>query len=162
MRIVEWNRRLLVISEPLLRYRPVFRYLVVAVFIGFSLLLSGCVYGPPYYGPPPYYHYHPNIYDYYYYPHAQVYFHFTTGIYYYRDGGVWITARTLPPHIHLDAHDRVRVQINSDRPYSKFNDYARSYKPEPNYRIDPEQSRKEREANQRWFQEYKKRYPKGP
>lgn len=150
------------ISEPLLRYRTVFRYAVVSVFIGFPVLLSGCVYGPPYYGPPPYYHYHPNIYDYYYYPHAQVYFHFTTGIYYYRDGGVWVTARTLPPHIHLDANDRVRVQINSDRPYSKFNDYARSYKPEPNYRIDPEQSRKEREANQRWFQEYKKRYPKGP
>lgn len=146
---------------PLLNYLPVFRYIVFLGIVSFSVFLNGCTHGPPYYGPPPYYHYHPHAYDYYYYPRAQVYFHFTTGIYYYRDGGVWVTAKILPQHIHLDATNRVRIRVESDRPYIRFNEHNRIYKPQPDYRMDLDQSRKEREANQRWFQEYKKKYPKG-
>jgi hypothetical protein len=149
-----------VFSLPLLRYRPIFRCAVLSAIAGFSVFPAGCVPGPPYYGPPPYYHYHPSVYDYYYYPRAQVYFQFTTGIYYYRDGGVWVTSRILPPHIHLDASERVRIQAQPERPYLKFNEHNRIYKPQPNYRMDLEQSRKEREANQRWYQEYEKRYPR--
>lgn len=149
------------IGAPPLRYRLIFRYAIFLGITGFSAFSTGCAHGPPYYGPPPYYHYHPHVYDYYYYPRAQVYFHFTTGTYYYWDGGVWVTSRTLPRHIHLDATNRVRIQVESDKPYLKFNEHNRIYRPEPNYRMNPEQSRKEREANQRWFQEYQKNNPKG-
>jgi len=141
-------------------YRRVLRHAMLAGLVGFAVFLNGCVYGPPRYGPPPYYHYHPDVYDYYYYPGAHVYFNFTTGIYYYLDGGVWVTARTLPPHIHLDAVNRVRIRVDSDRPYSKFDDHKRMYKPAPNYHMDPDASRREKEANQRWYQDYKKAYPK--
>ena len=140
--------------------RRVFRYAVLSGLVGFSVFLNGCVYGPPYYGPPPYYHYHPDMYDYYYYPAAQVYFNFTTGIYYYRDGGVWVTARILPAHIHLDVVDRVRIRVESNRPYLRFDEHRRIYKPQPNYHMDIDASRREKEANQRWYQDYKKAYPK--
>ena len=152
---------LFVISVWLLKFRSVFRYTVFLGFASFSVFLTGCFYDPGYYGPPPHYHYHPHYYDYYYYPHAQVYFRFTTGIYYYRDGGVWVTAKILPPHIHIDVTNRVRIRIESDKPYLKFNEHIRIYKPKPNYRLDMERSRKEQEANQRWFKEYNKKYPKG-
>lgn len=161
MRVIKWKRGLSVISVSLLEFRRIFRCALYSIFIGLSAFLSGCVYGPPYYGPPPMVHYHPHVYDYYYYPTAQVYFQFTTGIYYYRDGGVWVTSRVLPPHIHLDAANRVRIQVESDRPYLKFDEHNRIYRPVPNYRFDPEKSRKERDANQRWFQDYKKKYPRG-
>ena len=144
-----------------LKLRLIPRYALFSVFVSFSVFLTGCVYDPVYYGPPPHYHYHPHYYDYYYYPNTQVYFRFTTGIYYYRDGGVWVTAKILPPHIHIDITNRVRIRVDSERPYLKFNEHSRIYKPKPDYRIDPERSRKEREANQRWFKEYKKKYPKG-
>jgi len=161
MQLIEWKRMLFMISVSRLEFRLVFRYIIFWWFVGFSIFLNGCVYDPAYYGPPSHYHYHPHYYDYYYYPHTQVYFRFTTGVYYFRDGGVWVTAKILPPHIHIDATHRIRVRVESDRPYLKFNEHIRIYKPKSNYRIDIERSRKEREANQRWFQEYKKKYPKG-
>jgi len=134
---------------------------MVSVLVGASMISAGCVYGPGYYGPPPHRYYYPRYYDYYYYPYANVYFHFTTGIYYYLDGGVWISARLLPPHIHIDASNRVKIRIDSDKPYLKHTEHVRIYKSKPNYSVDVERSRKEREANQRWFKEYKKQPPKG-
>ena len=157
----EYKGKLFMVSMPILKFRLLIRYALLLGSISFAGFLAGCVYDPVYYGPPPHRHYHPHYYDYYYYPHAQVYFHFTTGIYYYRDGGVWVTAKILPPHIHIDAAHRVRIRVESDRPYLKFNEHIRIHRPEPNYRIDPERSRKEREANRRWHQEYKKKYPQG-
>ena len=142
------------------KLRLVSLYAVVSVLVGASMLSAGCVYDP-YYGPPPHRHYYPHYYDYYYYPYANVYFRFTTGTYYYLDGGVWISTRVLPPHIHIDASNRVRIRVDSDRPYLKHDEHVRIYKPRPNYRVDVERSRKEREANQRWYQEYKKQPPKG-
>jgi len=127
---------------------------------GYSLLLTGCVYDPYYYGPPPHSHYYPRYYDYYYYPSTQVYFHFTTGFYYYLDSGVWLKVKVLPPHIRIDARDRVRIQADSVKPYIMFPDHKRIYTPRPNYRPDKERSLKEREANQRWYLEYLQRQGK--
>lgn len=143
------------------KFRLLIRFALVSGLISTSMLSAGCVYGPGYYGPPPYRHYHPHYYDYYYYPHAQVYFQFTTGVYYYLDGGIWIRTKVLPAHIHIDVSNRVRIRVESDKPYLKHAEHVRIYRPKPNYRVDVERSRKEREANQRWFQEYKKQPPKG-
>jgi hypothetical protein len=124
-------------------------YGLASVLLAAIMTSTGCVHGPGYYGPPSHR------------PHAHVYFQFTTGVYFYLDGGVWIKTRVLPPHIHIDAGNRVRIRVESDKPYLRHNEHVRVYKSEPNYRVDVERSRKEREANQRWYQEYQKQTPKG-
>ena len=133
---------------------------VFAVFIGSSVLLAGCVYDPFYYGPPPHSHYSPYYYDYYFYPSVQVYFHFTTGYYFYRDGGVWIKTRVLPPRIKINAYNRIRIKAETDKPYLKFPEHNLKYKQNPKYRVDKEKSLKEKEANQKWFKEYQQRKDK--
>ena len=144
----------------LFRLRRLFRYAVFSLFFSLSILLTGCVYDPFYYGPPTHSHYYPRYYDYYYYPSSHVYFHFTTGFYYYLDSGVWIKTRVLPPHIQIDARDRVRVQIEADKPYLKYPEHKRQYIPKPTFRVDKDRNLKEREANQRWFREYKQEQEK--
>ena len=139
--------------------RLLFRQVAFSTIIGFSILQAGCVYGPPYYGPPPHYHYYPHYHDYYFYPAARVYFHFTTGTYYYLDGTIWIKTRVLPPHIRIDARNRVKIRVDSDKPYLRFKDHMGTYKSAPNYRVDPDRNRKEREANKRWYEEYQRQTP---
>lgn len=130
------------------------------MFVGLSLLLGGCV-APPYvYGPPAYPAFYPHYYDYYYYPAARVYFQFTTGFYFYLVNGRWVKSRALPPYIHLDVVDRVRLKIDSDRPYIKYDEHSRLYKPRPNYQVDEQRSIKEREANKSWLQQYEERKDK--
>jgi hypothetical protein len=122
------------------------------------------VYDPFYYGPPPHPHYSPYYYDYYFYPSVQVYFQFTTGYYFYRDSGIWIRTRVLPPRISINALDRVRIKIESEKPYIKFPEHNLKYKPNPKYRVDKVKSLKEKEANQKWFKDYQQRkvLPKKP
>lgn len=127
---------------------------------GFTLLFTACVYDPVYYGPPPYPEFQPHYYDYYFYPSASVYFQFSTGNYYYRDRGIWVKSRALPPTIPIDARDRVRIRVENDRPNLKYNDHIRSYKPKPEYRVDKERSVKERRANERWYEEYQQKQSK--
>ena len=134
-----------------------YRYTVFLLLFSVSILLTGCVYDPLYYGPPPYTHYHPDYYDYYFYPYAGVYFQFTTGYYFYVVDGRWVKSRVLPPQIHLDLYDRVKIKVQDDKPYTKFDEHTRIYKkPRPEVRVDIEKSRKEREANERWYREYEK------
>ena len=100
--------------------RPIGRRIKIAIALGLSVTFAGCVYDPVYYGPPAYPDYHPNYYDYYYYPSVGVYFHFTSGYYYYRDRDRWVRVKRLPPNIHIDAKDRVKLRIDSDKPYTKY------------------------------------------
>ena len=71
------------IKATLFKIRLAYRYAVYSIFFGLSVILTGCVYDPFYYGPPPHSHYSPYYYDYYFYPSVQVYFQFTTGYYFY-------------------------------------------------------------------------------
>lgn len=130
------------------------------IFISMSVVLAGCVYDPVYYGPPAYPAYHPHYYDYYYYPYVGVYFHFTTGYYYYHDRGRWVRAKRLPAHIHLDVRDRVKLRVDSEKPYLNYPEHKRIYKPKPDYRVDKERSMKEREANRNWYREYEQKREK--
>jgi len=125
--------------------------------VAFALLFPACVYDPYYVGPPPHHHYHPHHHDYYYYPGVRVYFHFTTGHYFYFHKKHWIRARVLPPHIHLDPRERVRIRIDTDKPYLKHKAHKRRYVPLKNYRYDKQRSQKEREANRKWYQDYEKK-----
>lgn len=131
-----------------------------SVLTGLSVSLAGCVAEPYVYGPPPYPAFHPFYYDYYFYPTAHVYFQFTTGYYFYLLDGRWVKSRVLPPSIHLGVADRVKLKIDSDKPYTNYNEHIRLYKPKPDYHIDEQRSLKEREANKTWFQQYEQRQPK--
>lgn len=125
-----------------------------------ALAMTGC--GPAYYGrpppgPPPVPAWH---YDYYYYPHVDVYFHVYSGYYYYVIGGAWRRTRVLPPHIHLDPRYRINLNIRDDRPYVRHSEHRRAYPPPPQYRGDPRRDREERQYNLRLYEEYRKR--RGP
>lgn len=126
------------------------------MFSVMAVIMPGCVYDPVYYGPPPYTQYHPYYYDYYFYPSVRVYFQFTTGYYFYWLDGRWIKSRTLPPKIHLSLNDRVRIKVESDTPYIKYDEHVRIYKPKEGVPVDLEKSRKERDANELWYREYEK------
>ena len=148
------------IKATLFKIRLIYRYAVFSIFASLTVMVTGCVYDPFYYGPPPHAHYSPYYYDYYYYPSVQVYFQFTTGYYFYRDGGLWRKTRVLPRRISISAFERVKIKIESDRPYLKFQEHGRKYKPNPQYRVDKKNSLKEREANQKWFRDYQQRKDK--
>ena len=110
--------------------------------------------GPPYYTSA--YHHYPN--HYHYYPSADIYFHISSGYYYYRDGSHWKHVRKLPPHHRIDRHDRVRLWIDADKPYTRHKQHRERYKPKPHYRHDSRRDPEERRDNQRLHERYKKRY----
>ncbi len=117
--------------------------------------LAGC-YGPAPYGPP----YPPQYYDYYYYPHVDVYFHIYTGWYYYQSGGVWSRARHLPPHIRLDHRYRRPIVIRDDPPHRQHPRHRKTYPPPRDWRPEPHRDRRERDDNRRQHEEYLKRWKK--
>lgn len=126
---------------------------IAAIFPG----LAGC-YGPAPYGPP-----HPTppqYYDYYYYPHVDVYFHIYTGWYYYRSGDVWRRTRRLPPHIRLDPRYRRPIVVRDDPPHRKYPEHRKTYPPPRDWRPEPRQDRRERDDNRRQHEEYLKRWKK--
>jgi len=119
-----------------------------------TLLLTSCVYGPPYSGSPPHSrpaYYYP--YGYYYYPSLMIYFQYATGFYYYPSGRVWLRTRVLPPHFRLDSKERVHLDIKSDRPYLYHNNHIKKYKPRSEYKPVPKQDQSERDRHQKWYKE---------
>lgn len=86
-------------------------------------LLVGCVVeGPP--PPPP----GPPVavgYDYDYYPDEEVYFYPATGVYFWFGGGGWHSGRHVPSGIEL--HDRVRVNLQTSRPYEQHENVRAQY-----------------------------------
>ena len=109
--------------------------------------ISGCddgvrvrsvVYGSSIYDP----------FDYYYYPYSRIYFSISTGFYYYPDGNNWIKTRTLPSRYYIDPRDRVTLKIKTnDQPYLWHNEHKVRYTARPNYRIDKNRDRSERNQN---------------
>ena len=100
--------------------KVVFASIVFAV----ALLGSGCVvhevYPPPSPGPVA-------GYDYYYYPACEVYYYPVTGVYWWFDGGVWISGRRAPPRFILRDDARVRVRLNTVRPWTEHREVIRRY-----------------------------------
>ena len=95
-------------------------------------------------------------YDYYYYPNYSVYFHISTGYYHYYDGRSWIKVRTLPPRYILNSSDRVRLVINSDRPYIAHNKHRTTYTPRPTFRPNKKRDIIERRNNRSRYKNYRK------
>ena len=61
--------------------------------------------------------------------------------------------------IFLSPTDRIRLNIESDKPYLYHDKHRQLYQPRPNYRPAPQQDKNERKSNQKYYQEreeYKK------
>ena len=119
-----------------------------------AFLIGGCVYDPHHphqHGSTVGAHHYYDPYDYYYYPGVRVYFHFSTGYYYYHDRTHWLRVRVLPSHIHLHPDHRVRLKIKSEKPYHRHSEHKKRYTPKvyPKPKADKKRSHKEREANRK-------------
>jgi len=124
--------------------------------------LAGC-HAQPYRPAPPYppahaYNWYP--YDYFYYPRVQVYFHVSTGYYWYPRHGQWVRARQLPPGVVILPHDRVRIRVEQGEPWRYVQRHQQQYRPYvvPRQERVPRQlqdrSRVERDHNRRLYREY--------
>jgi len=125
-----------------------------------AVLLTGVIGCTAYYhdGSPVYTSaYHHSPYHYLYYPNTSVYFHISSGHYYYRDRDHWNRVKKLPPSHHIDRRDRVHLWIDADRPYSSHNDHHKKYRPKPHYKHDTIRDREERQDNQRQHERYRNR-----
>jgi len=54
---------------------------------------------------------------YYYYPTANAYYDQSRGVYFYLSGTEWQMAVSLPSSIRLNVHERVSLELETDRPY---------------------------------------------
>jgi len=128
-----------------------------------GMAISGCTVvartpGPPGYAPAVGYSSHYDYYDdYYYYPSARVYFHIYTGYYYYLSGNRWVRSRVLPRHIRLHSNDRYRLRIKDRYPYLRDHEYRNKYRPRRTPKVNERDDLRERELNNRRFDEYRQR-----
>lgn len=125
-----------------------------------ALLLAGISACTAYYrdGPPVYrsdYYHHP--YHYHYYPSTRVYFHLSSGHYYYRDGDHWRRTRELPHQHRLDRRDRVRLWMSDDKPYLRHQEHREKYRPRAHYLRDENRDREERRFNRQRHERYRNR-----
>ncbi len=54
---------------------------------------------------------------YYYYPTANAYYDHSRRVYFYLSGTKWQMAVSLPSSIRIDVHERVSLELETDRPY---------------------------------------------
>lgn len=132
-----------------------FRFIIVGIGIIFGL--SACFYDD-YYGTSSVSvrHSYPYYNDYYYYPGSRIYFHFSTGDYYYHNKKRWIHSRVLPPRHRLDHRDRVHIRILDDKPYTKHRQHEQTYKQRPRYRSDIKRDRRERQHHKERYEHHRK------
>ena len=119
-----------------------------AILIGASI--SGCVVHsePPHKQRPVHVE---RDYDYYYYPNVNVYFHISSGFYYYWHRDIWVRARNLPRQYHLNHGHRKRLRIRDRHPYTRNHEHRREHRREDSRdrRDDHRDRRKDRRDDHR-------------
>lgn len=82
-------------------------------------------------GPPPHApaHGYRAKYKYYYYPDAYVYFDISRGIYFYLEGETWVMSVSLPRRLRISLGDGVMIEMETDRPYTRFAYHKAKYPP---------------------------------
>ena len=126
---------------------------------GTALIGSGC--SNDYYNAPPTYrsaYYYP--YDYYYYPSTSVYFNIASGYYYYPNGRTWVKVRKLPSRFLLDSRNRVKVVVNSDKPYISHNAHKKRHTVRTIYRPSAQHNVNERRNNVTRYNNNRKLQPR--
>lgn len=105
-------------------------WLIVIVAL---LVMQGCIVAPaPPHGYGPREHDrgygHRNMYRYYYYPDARVYFDLDRRLYFYLDDG-WRRSERLPRSLHVHLNGPVTLEMDLDEPYRRYREHSREYPP---------------------------------
>ena len=64
---------------------------------------------------------------YHYYPNVKVYFDISKEVYFYMKGQSWQVSASLPGGSHVQLGNYVAIQMDSDKPYTRFNDHKKTY-----------------------------------
>ncbi len=130
--------------------------LVIVAFFSISLL-AGCR-GPRFPVPPPIiiddgYHQRPRHrikhYRYRYFPGSQVYYDSSRRIYFYFSNNTWLSVPVLPPHIHLDMHNYVTVDLEGPKPHIHHKNVIKRYPPRVIKKQNRQQERREIKRDER-------------
>ncbi len=82
--------------------------------------------GPPRHAPA---HGYRAKYSYQYYPSCYVYFDISRRCYFYLAGDGWKVSASLPANLRAQLGEYVSIQMDTDRPYTKFKDHKKKYPP---------------------------------
>lgn len=66
---------------------------------------------------------------YHYYPGAYVYFDTARMVYFHLDGDSWRMTASLPKDIKVRLGDYVTIEMDTDKPYTKFKEHKTNYPP---------------------------------
>ncbi|UCF56129.1 MAG: hypothetical protein JSW15_08485 [Deltaproteobacteria bacterium] len=82
-------------------------------------------------GPPPHApaHGYRAKYSYHYYPSTYVYFDVSRKVYFYLEGGAWKMSVSLPDHLRVKLGEHVTIEMDTDKPYTKFEEHKNKYPP---------------------------------
>ena len=82
-------------------------------------------------GPPPHApaHGYRAKHTYRYYPGAHVYFDIHKKAYFYLEGGNWRVSVSLPQELRVQLGDHVTIEMDSDKPYTKYKEHKEKYPP---------------------------------
>ena len=82
--------------------------------------------GPPAHAPA---HGYRAKHHYHYYPSCYVYFDISRKCYFYLDGDNWKVSVSLPVSLRAQLGEYVSIEMDTDRPYTKFEDHKKTYPP---------------------------------
>lgn len=82
--------------------------------------------GPPAHAPA---HGYRAKYQYRYYPSRSVYYDTQRGLYFYLKGDNWEVGATLPSSLRVGLGDFVSVELETDKPYTHYNEHRKQYPP---------------------------------
>ena len=82
-------------------------------------------------GPPPHApaHGYRAKYNYRYYPSCYVYFDVSRKCYFYLDGDGWKVSASLPVSVRAQLGGCVNIEMDTDKPYTKFKEHKKKYPP---------------------------------
>ena len=64
-----------------------------------------------------------------YYPNARTYFDIDRKVYFYLQGDIWRMSVSLPTQLRVQLGDYVTIEMDSDKPYTRFKEHKRKYPP---------------------------------
>lgn len=105
-----------------------------SVLIFLIIFISQCVAvdrRPPAKSPPPWAPAHGvrAKYAYHYYPASYIYYDATRRLYFYFQGGAWVSAVSLPPAYLPLSGEFVIIEMDDDRPYKYYEKHKKQYPP---------------------------------
>ena len=82
-------------------------------------------------GPPPWApaHGHREKYRYLYFPECPAYYDKNRSVYFYIEGADWVISGSLPDRLSMKLVEQVALELDTDKPYTYYNDHKKKYPP---------------------------------